>query len=251
MKSWIKIGVGSLCLYLTFLIATIPASFVIDKVKLPKMVKLGVVSGTIWQGNFDSISIDGVVLKNVSWSIVIPKLLTAELGVDFKLGSQRKILEPYGKGYAFVSMNSMGVLDTKLSLPANIAAPKLKRYMVESLEGMIKLDVASASLGTPYCGDLTGQVNWQQSALGVMGSQFALGDLNVQLGCRDGNLTAAVKGDDKVLVLDGKAELKAKNQAKVDGFVKAGPSADKSLIAAMSFMGKADQQGRYKISYGR
>ncbi|AWB68682.1 hypothetical protein C2869_20790 [Saccharobesus litoralis] len=255
MKSWIKIGVGCFFLYIAFLIATIPANFVISKVKLPANVALGNVSGTLWQGKLDTLTVDGILLKNVGWSIALPKLLSGEVGADFKFGSSRKILEPFGQGYAyFAGAQNIGLANTQLSIPADIAMPKLKQIrgnMVESLQGIVKADIQAASIGKPYCTELAGKVNWQQSALGVMGGQFSLGDLNVDLACDKGNLLASVKGDDKTLLLDLKAELKDKNQTKVDGFVKAGPSADAMLMNAMTFLGKADSQGRYKIKFGR
>lgn len=237
-------------LYLVFLLATIPASFVIHNIPLPKNVELGMASGSIWQGKLDTAHVDGILIKNISWSVSFSQLLTGKAAVDFRMGSRRRLNEPYGTGTAFIGFQGMGLTQTKLSVPASIAMPKLQALMVESLAGTVNLDVKQYLFDQPYCAELDASVLWKQSALGVMGSQFSLGDLKLNLACQEGNLAVVAKGDDKVLMLDVTATLKDKFRAKVDGKVKAGSEADKALMAAMSFLGRADPQGFYTLRYG-
>lgn len=244
LSKFVGIGIG---FFILFLVITLPAHLVLKQISPPKNVRLSAPTGSIWSGQMPYVVVDGILLKKVKWTFSPLHLFTAKAAVNFKFGNSGKVTELSGKGLAFIGFSGAGVQDAKFFVPAAMAAAKMNNPMLESVGGVIKLDVATAQQGQPYCAELDGKVHWNNASVTAMGGKFELGQLSADISCKAGGLAAKAKGDDQILILDAQAELKGPKQYLFTGFIKAGGDADTKLIQALSFIGAADSQGRYRL----
>jgi general secretion pathway protein N len=232
-----------------FLIATIPATMVVNKITLPANLQLGDISGSVWSGKVEQVLYDNMMFENVKWTFSISKLFLGQAGVDIKFGNRRKIQKPYGTLNLHYGLSGLAVGETHVSLPADLIKSKLQEFMIEDLQGRLKIDLELFTFGKPYCQQVVGHATWVNPAIMVMGSGFLLGDLKSKLSCNKGNLVMRVTGDEAVLDIDAKIELYEYQQVKISGTIKPGEEAEDTLVSALGFIGQADEEGRYRIDY--
>ena len=72
--------------YLIFLIATAPASLVLNQVKLPKDVMVQGLSGSIWHAKAQKVYVQNTVIENVNAELDVISLLSFSPSVDVTFG---------------------------------------------------------------------------------------------------------------------------------------------------------------------
>ncbi|MFQ3288899.1 MAG: general secretion pathway protein N, partial [Alteromonadaceae bacterium] len=97
MKQWFAIGAIFMSVYLAFVIAAVPASFVISYIKLPSNITLSGIKGTMWQMKVEEVVHPKVTIDNVKaslniWSFFsLDPSLDLEFGDDFSMGPSGKL----------------------------------------------------------------------------------------------------------------------------------------------------------------
>ncbi|WP_017444456.1 type II secretion system protein N [Gayadomonas joobiniege] len=248
MTAWVSRIFFLLLCYLVFLIATLPANLVIDQFQPPKNVQLGNATGTIWNGHLSALAIEGIALKNVSWQMTPASLLTGKLGYDINFGQTRKVLQPSGQLTAEYGFNGAQLTDLSARFPADLVAQKLQLGFPIQAAGLVEVNIEKASLGTPVCGQLSGDIVWRLASVDVNNLNFSYGDIKTDLHCLSGALQAQISGNPDRLKVDLTADWDGKAY-KLTGHVAPGKNADKNLREAMRFLGNPDAQGRYLISF--
>ena len=85
-----KIIPAAIGLYLLFLLVLAPAAWWLKLVTLPPQVQLGPVSGTLWQGQIQAVSLNGYVLQQVNWQLKPWALFTGKLALSLDIGQIRQ-----------------------------------------------------------------------------------------------------------------------------------------------------------------
>lgn len=88
----IKTALAFAALYLTFLIANLPASIVLSNITLPNNVVLTAVSGTIWSGRAQRINVTSIDIGTVDWKLSPFSLIFGELSADISIVNDKQYL---------------------------------------------------------------------------------------------------------------------------------------------------------------
>ncbi|NTS75845.1 type II secretion system protein N [Catenovulum sp. SM1970] len=248
-SNWIKFGGMGVVLYLVFLIATIPAHLVVSQISVPRTVQLGMVSGTVWDGKFNAVLVNGILLKNVRWSFSPSALLTGKLGVDFKISNSRRSKHVSAEGFAYLGFSGFATDETKVNIPAALFKQRFGLSMIDSVTGVIRIDLDHFRPDQPYCAELDGKVKWKSAELSVMNALYEVGDINLDLKCADGGIVAQVKGDEKYLSMNVEMQVPSPGQIEVNGQIKAGEMAAPLLANSLSFLGQANEEGFFPVQF--
>ena len=114
---YLKYGLIAVVCYAVFLLALLPASFVISKIPAQHGLTLGSAQGTIWQGKLDFVRYQNVRVNNVTWDVLFSSLLQGLLVVDTKIGHRSDDIRGDGKvGYSLAGILVNDLVNGK-SLP--------------------------------------------------------------------------------------------------------------------------------------
>lgn len=87
-----KYILSSICLYFIFLISSIPANTVVSLINLPSVIKISSISGTIWSGRIENISVSNIKIGSLAWNVHPLKLLLAELSMDVSIVKNKQFV---------------------------------------------------------------------------------------------------------------------------------------------------------------
>ena len=246
MKSRVLFGFILFFWALFALIANIPAIQILRVVELPKNIQAGDISGTVWKGQFSYLVVEQQVLEKVQWDVNLGSLMSAKLGVDWKLGGARSDIR--GSGLAEVDMDGkLTVSNSKLSIPAQMLATQLHLPLDVEAKGRVSMYIATGVQGAPYCESLSGTVNWHQAWVSTMGQELDLGRMKAKLGCDQGSLQVITEPSPP-LSLEVVASLGQRGRMQVQGTIKPSDDLPPQIKNAFKFLGRPDAQGRYQLS---
>ncbi|WP_448250128.1 type II secretion system protein N [Thalassotalea agariperforans] len=246
MKKVLLYFVVFIVVYLTFLVATVPAQFVLGQVTLPKNVNISGVSGTIWQSQFKQISHDKIQLNKVRADLSAWSLLSLTPTVDINFGDPMQH-GPVGELTLIVLDNELRVEDAKISLAANDIIKNANLAIDVDAKGYVDIELAALQLGKPMCHEVQGNINWPKGKVNAFNEDITLGTLKARLGCEQGALTLTVdeKND---LGLSYTAYMRQVGKVTGNGYLTPGDKFPEKIKPALGFLGKPDNQGRYRLS---
>ncbi|NMP17011.1 type II secretion system protein N [Thalassotalea sp. Y01] len=243
VKKYLAPAGAFLVLYLLFVVANAPAKKIIGHFKLPKTVHLGQISGSIFSGNVDSVYLGQHKIEDVRWSLSVLSLITFNPSADVEFGNPR--LGYSGRFTASDLLSVASLQDVKISADADYIASKLNLMIDIKAAGQVQLDLPQYTPGKAVCNAATGVVNWQQAQLDATGEYVPLGDLAADISCEKGNVLLAVKPENNLgLQLDA---IFNGRRLSATGFLQPGAKFPEQLQPMLGFMGKKDNQGRYRI----
>lgn len=235
-----------LVVYLTFLVATLPAKFVLSQLSLPKEIKVHGLSGTVWHSEIAAISNDYLDVSDVETDLNFWSLLTLAPRIDIRLGDSLK-RGPIGSLTAILSGESIQIKNADITIAANDVIANAKLPIPIDAKGDVELNITSFQLGKPICQELVGQISWPKAKVKALNENINLGSLSGKLSCDQGAL---------MLTIDEKNDLGLTYTAYVrkigiisgDGYLQPGEKFPENVRPALSFLGKPDNQGRYRLS---
>ena len=191
MKKSFAIAGLFLALYSIFVIALMPASWVIKQVKLPNKVAIAGVEGSIWQSKISQVMVDGIVIDQMRSSLSLTSVLMLDPKVDITFGDAL-INGPEGQLALSGLLGDITVVDAKVSLPANMVAGKLNLPIDVTAHEKITANIPRFVIGAPICSELNGDIHWNNAAITALDEKVKLGKLSAKLSCEQGNLIAEV-----------------------------------------------------------
>lgn len=232
--------------YLVFVIATMPANFVLSQFSLPKEIKVHSLSGTVWHSKISAISNDYIDVSDVETDLNFWSLLTLAPRIDIRLGDSLK-RGPIGSLTAILSGESIQIKNAEITIAANDVIANAKLPIPIDAKGDVELNITSFQLGKPICQELVGQISWPKAKVKALNENINLGSLSGKLSCDQGAL---------MLTIDKKNDLGLTYTAYVrkigiisgDGYLQPGEKFPENVRPALSFLGKPDNQGRYRLS---
>jgi len=245
MKKWFGFGAVFIVCYLIFLIATAPASLVLNQVKLPKDVMVQGLSGSIWHAKAQKMYVQNTVIENVNAELDVISLLSFSPSVDVTFGDAMLPGPEGAMAVSFVSGN-LHINDANVLLPANMIAQQLPLPIPMAAQGVVELDIPSYEQGKPLCQSLTGSVNWQRAKINAMEQSIALGQIGGDLRCDKGAIVLEIKPDN-TLGLSYNAFIGANFKVSGNGYLTPGNEFPEQLKGVLPFIGSPDRQGRYRL----
>lgn len=234
-------------IYLGFIIALFPASVAVKLAPLPNNISVSGVSGTIWSGKIETLSIQRRQLELVQWQLSPWGLLLGKANLDLVIGNRGTAVN--GKGLVSLSGSGIDAEGLRFEAPSSFLLGNTRLPFRTEVSGDISLFVDTLQQGIPLCEQLNGKLFLNTVQVKNQFGNYPLGDIELGLSCEDGNVK--VRSDEQMnqLGFDGTVLVKAEKMVQVSAKIKETASQPADLKKALAFLGKKDSQGYYPISY--
>ncbi|MFS1425046.1 type II secretion system protein N [Shewanella sp. 10N.286.48.B5] len=245
--SLIKKIILGVFVYLIFLVVFIPANWLVGIAPLPNNIKVSGVSGTLWQGSADLVSIDRRLIEQVSWDLNPWTLFIGQLYVDLQIGSRATPVS--GQGDISWSLAGVSAENLRFEAPNKFLLGNAKLPFRTMVDGDVSLIVESLKQGTPWCEQLTGKLFLNAIDVKNQFGEYPLGDIALGLSCIDGQVQLMTDDSMNKMGIQGSATLGENNRIVVSAKIKPTHEQPQDLTQALSFLGKQDSQGYYPVNY--
>ena len=241
-----KIIIG-VCIYLVFLLALLPASVVITLAPLPNNINLSGVSGSIWSGSIESVTIQNRQLEQVQWQLSPWALLLGQAKLDLVIGNRGSAVN--GKGLVIFSMSGIDAEGLRFEAPTSFLLGNNRLPFRTKVGGDISLFIEHLEQGAPWCEQLNGNLFINSARVKNQFGNYPLGDIELGLSCVDGNVKVQSDETMNQLGFSGTLVLQAEKVVQLSAKIKETAAQPEDLQQALVFLGKKDSQGYYPISY--
>lgn len=238
---------AAILLYIVFLIANLPASQVVSRVSLPSSLNINGVSGTLWNGHANVISVNGIRIFNAEWHISPLSLLWGVVTIDIDAGNQRQSDQVAVNGRFGLSMSSLSAEQATIFIPTDMVIANLPIPIPVNASGRFKVTLKELQY-EQVCQELEATGEWLNS--GVMGTKgnIPLGNFKAALTCNNDAIAIQVAPQNQ-LGLDATATLSGKGDIEVLGKFRVAPELPKEVHDAARFFGQPDADGFYQIKF--
>ena len=223
-----------------------PANFVLGYVKLPKTMALNGVKGTIWQMNIDELVHPKVTVDKIEAQLSFWSLFTLNPSVELTFGDDFSA-GPAGKLTISGLLSDITITDADIIVSADAIAQQMPLPVPLVASGDVKLSIDEFVMGKPICQLANGEVKWNKSTISALNETVKLGDLTAKLSCQQGALAVTID-DENDLGLSFVAYVRSRGVSG-SGHLKPGAQFPEKLKLALPFLGKPDNQGRYRLSF--
>jgi general secretion pathway protein N len=232
--------------FLILLIATLPARILLDRIPAIAVSK---VSGSIWSGSAESMSVQGVALGRTQWRVSALPLLRGRLDIDATVNP------PDGRGAARCAVR----LDQSVSCSRVVASLPLQALPLDSLPpgwtGRVDVDLSRLEIenGWPIGArgriDVTDLQRPSGTGLTSFGSyRLVLPAPEAEAGAKEDTVVGALQDLSGPLAVNGTLTLSRDRTYVIDGRVAARPEAPRDLARSLEYLGPPDAQGRREFS---
>lgn len=244
-KKIIPVALG---LYLVFLVILAPAAWWLKLVPLPSQIQLGPVSGTLWQGQIQAVSLNGYVLQQVNWQLKPWALLTGKLALSLDIGQIRQTTLPYAKAQLAYGFSGLQLESSQLRLPVEPIIPllKLRLPFQVAASGTMLVNIQQFSMGQPWCEQLAGKASWLDAKFQAPSGWIDLKAIDATLSCEQGQLQMVTEPGNP-LALNVTALIGEQGNYQLNGTLKPDASMPKEVHQAMQFVGQPDAEGRFTL----
>lgn len=250
MKKTLAISAIFLITYLGFVIATLPATVVLNQVTIPKEIGISGVTGTIWKTNIEQLRVGKTIISKSKAQLSFWSLLTLKPTVWVLFGDSFTA-GPEGEFTLALSREKAQISDVVLLIKANEIAQQLTLPLPMSAQGDVELSLPTAEidlLNNNQCIVAQGTVNWSKASIVALEQNIKLGDFSAEIGCENGAL-ALLLSPKNDLGLTFNAYVRSGGKISGNGFLQPGAKFPKTLNDVLPFLGKPDNQGRYRLSF--
>lgn len=232
-------------IYSVFVLALMPANWLIAQIKLPNRIAVAAVEGTVWHSQIAQVMIDDVVINQVQSSLSLMSVLMLDPQLDISFGGAL-VNGPEGQLTINGLFSELVIEDAQVNLAANTVAAQLNLPIDIVAHEQLQLNVARFVLGTPICRELQGDLQWRNAAVTALEEKVQLGGLSAKLTCDKGELVADIDPNNN-LGLSYRAQLKQGGRLSGSGYLTPGEKFPEQLKDTLSFLGTPDKKGRYRL----
>ncbi len=233
--------------YIVFLVATLPASFlssyILPSVQATRGVKLQSVHGSVWQGYAMDASVNRFNLGRLDWDLSGWGLLFGDIDLDVKFKNQNS------KGYGDISFGLGGKSIVK-NIELQFHAEVLKRMvygMPISFRGEQRGSLKLLEVRRGEVLKSQGRVVWQSAALRAP-QNIELGSFLITLEpMNDGTKMKISDEGSGPVITDINLTVKGNGEYKFNGTLKARDERQQHITEALRLIGRADSSGRFWI----
>jgi general secretion pathway protein N len=249
MKKKFAIVVVFLITYLGFLIATLPAKIVVNQISLPRNILLSGITGTVWNTNVAQVFIDNVVVNQVQAELSFWSLFTLTPSLTIQFGGSL-LAGPEGRLDIMLSQEKVVIDNLIVVVKANKITQQLTLPLPMTAKGNVELSIIHAAIDLTnknQCIATDGEITWSKAGVIALDQNVKLGELDGKISCEKGALALLLSPDNN-LGLTFNAYLR-NGRISGDGFLKPGAEFPVGLNSALPFLGRKDNQGRYRLSF--
>jgi general secretion pathway protein N len=247
MSSGLKWGLYCLLTYLIFLVVKLPAAKVLPLLPIPQALTITGLSGSIWQGQAQTVQYQGLPLRNFQWSLDFLPLLLGRVQAQIQAGNVRQPELIFVDTQLRISKNSLEAEDLLAYLPTNLVLSLLPLPIAVKAQGRFKIQLDRFQYSAA-CLQLKGQGQWLNASFQASNQTIELGDFNADLGCEDGNILLNVKSPNS-FGLTAQARIPADQKFSIEGRFKPAPDLPKQVPQAATVFGQPDSNGYYPIQF--
>jgi general secretion pathway protein N len=250
MKKKFTIASIFILLYIGFLIATLPTSLVLNQLSLPKNITIFGVSGSIWNTDIAQVTIEQNPIQKVNAKLSFWSLFTLAPKVAITFGDSFTV-GPEGELKLVLSTDKAIVNDLTVLMKANDIAQQINLPIPMTAKGDVELIVVNAELdlsNNNQCIAITGNASWSTAGVVALEQNVKLGNLTADISCDKGTLAVVISPKND-LGLTFTAYLSPKGKLSGNGYLKPGAKFPQELNDTLSFLGRKDRQGRYRLEF--
>ncbi len=244
----LKLSLAFIGLYILSLLLTAPASLITRFIPENSGVAINQISGTVWDGKIVGIDYrNQFQLKKITWKMDWLALLALKIKADVKFDNGRKVMS----GIAAVSYGFSGVTvsDVDIDLKATELVSYLQLPIPITPSGKFNLLIEKATLGAPYCGELTGKLLWNNAVVDTPMGNVDLATPKVDLDCVEGALFAVLEQDSEQLTTKVDISLKTGGNYQLQGTLIGHEKLEPSLLQAIGMLGPKLKTGETPLTF--
>jgi len=246
MKKKFAIPAIFLSVYLAFVIAATPANIVFSYVPLPSGISVNGVKGTIWQMSIDELVHPQLTISKIEANLSFWSLFTLDPKILLEFGDTFTDT-PSGRLTVSGLFADVSVEDATIHISANYIAQQMPLPIPLNASGEVNLVIEKFVVGKPICQLTQGDVLWPSASVSALNETVSLGSLAAKLSCEQGAL-AVVIDEKNDLGVSFTAYIRSKGVSG-SGHLKPTRNFPEKLQAVLPFLGKPDNQGRYRLSF--
>lgn len=249
MKKKFAIVAIFLTTYIVFLVATLPIRVVLSQVNLPKEISLSGVTGTVWHSQIDQLTLGKALIEQVDMKLSFWSLFTLTPKLDISFGDPL-LSGPEGKLVVDISSDNVTATNVDIFVKANDVAQQLTLPLPVSAQGNVELNVKeiSISLVNYQCKSAKGEATWMKAGVVALEQNIKLGQFKTDISCEEGAI-ALLLSPRNDLGLTFTTYVRQGGKISGSGYLKPGNKFPRALNDALPFLGKKDNQGRYRLSF--
>ncbi|GGD76990.1 type II secretion system protein N [Lacimicrobium alkaliphilum] len=234
-----------LCAYVVFLIAKLPAEQLVARVDLPDNLKVQNVSGTLWQGQIEQMSIQGIPIRRLEWQLSPWGLLTGKAVLDLQAGNIRNPEELSLTGEVSLSKDAVGARDLMIYVPADLIIAQLPLPLPVNARGRFKVNLQELDYAR-QCQSLEGTGQWLNAEVAGAQGYIPLGNFDAGLSCRDNAVLVSIE-EPNSFGLSAEAAISPELNIRVNGRFRPSQDLPQEVHEAARLFGQPDDQGYFQI----
>lgn len=220
--------------YLFFLLLLLPASHLFTLFSPPASVlKLSGISGSVWSGSVDKVTIKNYSLDSLAWSLNPLLLFAGNIGLDLQSRFAGQSLNTE----LDYSLFSKKVLLKQLN--SNINASELQKQLklpFGELVGTIQLDIDRLEIKPGQLPDVSGQLSWKQAQIKLY-STISMGHISLIIASADnGELSGQLSNSGGEVSISGDIKVNANKSYNLNIKLKPRSNASKDLLNILSLV---------------
>jgi len=244
---WFGLG---LLVFICLLVARFPAASALQFVSLPKGIALTGVSGSIWHGRAESLTIKRFTAYELEWQLAFIPLLsgTAELAL---VAGQNPYSQLQLDGQLQLrSQSDWQASDLRFSLPAGLIQAYASLPFNTRLQGQLRGFVAEAVAAKPWCESLDAELVWQNAGVSsrYLKPALMLQNVEAKLSCQQGELLAQIKDPQRVLGMDLALRLDTQRHLFANGLLSPAAELPKSVKQGLMLFAQPENGG-YRVQF--
>ena len=244
----IKIILLLVLFYIAALIITLPAQRVLPFIPEHTGLKVGAVSGSLWNGHAAQLTYKKQFkLQRVNWKVDWSGLasLQLKLHVEFDNGMQAMS----GKGFILLGFSGVSVENFVVDSSAKELVTYAALSVPAEINGDISLVIKSATQGSPYCQQLDGFIVWQNASISSEIGDLDLDSAHIDLRCDKGQIAGDGQQDSDQLTTSATFLLKDKGIYQLQGTLKPGENIDPAIKSLFSWLGGPNKSGENTFNF--
>jgi general secretion pathway protein N len=243
--SWIALGAGA---YLAFVLAAFPAGSALRWFAPRDTVAVGV-EGTVWNGRAATVSIGGIAVEQLRWSLRAPALLIGRLAATV----EGRVADGFASGDVQATPSRL----TFRNLRGAASLPSLASYLpMRGIRGQASIALESLELVDGWPTEVIGEVKVANLEVtpfvpaGGGGGMLLIGDYTATFApAADRAIAATVVDNGGPLEVMGSVQLDATRSYTLDALVKPRPGAAQQLVDGLAIMtAEPDAEGRRRLT---
>nr|WP_256261037.1 type II secretion system protein N [Shewanella sp. NIFS-20-20] len=229
------------------MLAYLPASVAISWVSLPKNLTLSGISGSIWSGKINQLSIDGRQLDDLRWQMTPLQLLSGKVAAHIQVGSRATLVN--AKANVAYGMSGLALSDVRFEAPVAWLIGNSRLPFRTKAQGEVTVLLTDFTQGAPWCSQLDGKAFASGLQVDNQFGQYPLGQLQLAMSCTDGQVMVNIDETTNGLGLSGSATVGEQMQVALTAKIRETNTMPDDLKKALTFLGQPDSQGYYPLKF--